>query len=82
VLHVPGLVDPEFGDVGMNRRPVYLVLGEFRRNADQPLWFSRSKLFVDNKTDAKDNSFPLAAIHCRPAKVWLYLASHACFAAL
>jgi hypothetical protein len=29
------------------RRPVYLVLGEFRPQAEQPLWFSDSKLFMD-----------------------------------
>jgi len=29
------------------RRPVYLVLGEFRPGAEQPLWFSDSKLFMD-----------------------------------
>ncbi|HET7560496.1 MAG TPA: sialidase family protein, partial [Limnochordia bacterium] len=30
------------------RRPAYLALAEFRPDADQPLWFSRSKVFVDN----------------------------------
>jgi hypothetical protein len=28
------------------RRPVYLVLGEYRPTAEQPLWFSDSKLFM------------------------------------
>lgn len=31
-----------------NRRPAYIALGEFRAGADQPIWFSESKLFVDN----------------------------------
>ncbi len=29
------------------RRPCYLALGEFRPGADQPLWFSPPKLFMD-----------------------------------
>ena len=29
------------------RRPIYLVRGEFRPTAEQPLWFSDSKLFMD-----------------------------------
>lgn len=29
------------------RNPAYLALGEFRPNADQPVWFSESKLFLD-----------------------------------
>ena len=31
------------------RTPAYLALGEFRPGADQPIWFSESKIFVDNK---------------------------------
>ena len=31
-----------------NRRPAYLALGEFRPGAEQPIWFSSSKLFMDN----------------------------------
>jgi hypothetical protein len=30
------------------RRPAFVALGEFRPNADQPLWFSRSKELADN----------------------------------
>lgn len=30
------------------RRPAFLALGEFRPGADQPLWFSESKLLMDN----------------------------------
>jgi hypothetical protein len=29
------------------RRPVYLVTGEYRPHAEQPIWFSDSKLFMD-----------------------------------
>ena len=31
------------------RTPAYIALGEFRPGADQPLWFSESKIFIDNK---------------------------------
>jgi hypothetical protein len=30
------------------RRPAFVALGEFRSGADQPLWFSESKLLMDN----------------------------------
>lgn len=30
------------------RRPAYVALGEFRPRAEQPLWFSESKEFLDN----------------------------------
>ncbi|MDM8005991.1 MAG: sialidase family protein [Phycisphaerae bacterium] len=30
------------------RRPAFLALGEFRPTADQPIWFSESKQFMDN----------------------------------
>ena len=30
------------------RAPAYLALGEFRPEADQPVWFSHSKIFLDN----------------------------------
>lgn len=36
-------------DTSWNRRPCYLVLGEFRKGADQPVWFSESKLLMDNE---------------------------------
>lgn len=31
-----------------NRRPAFIALGEFRPDADQPIWFSESKVFMDN----------------------------------
>jgi hypothetical protein len=31
-----------------NRRPAYIAVGEFRPQADQPLWFSESKVLMDN----------------------------------
>ena len=37
---------PEDSDV--HRRPAFIALGEFRPDAQQPLWFSRSKLLMDN----------------------------------
>jgi len=30
------------------RRPAFIALGEFRPTADQPIWFSESKVFMDN----------------------------------
>ncbi len=35
-------------DTRLNRRPAFIALGEFRPEAEQPVWFSRSKLFMDN----------------------------------
>ena len=35
-------------ETGKNRRPAFLALGEFRPGAEQPIWFSESKLFMDN----------------------------------
>lgn len=31
------------------RRPAFIALGEFRPQADQPVWFSESKVFMDNQ---------------------------------
>lgn len=36
------------------RRPAFIALGEFRPNADQPIWFSRSKQFADNDNRGAD----------------------------
>jgi hypothetical protein len=35
-------------DTNRNRRPSFAALGEFRPHAEQPVWFSRSKQFMDN----------------------------------
>jgi len=35
-------------ETSKNRRPSFLVRGEFRPGADQPIWFSESKLLMDN----------------------------------
>ena len=35
-------------ETGRNRRPAYIALGEVRPGADQPIWFSDSKLLMDN----------------------------------
>ena len=35
-------------ETNKNRRPAFIALGEFRPNAEQPIWFSRSKEFMDN----------------------------------
>lgn len=35
-------------ETGKNRRPAFIALGEFRPDAEQPIWFSRSKQLMDN----------------------------------
>jgi BNR repeat-like domain len=35
-------------DTGKNRRPAFIALGEYRPDAEQPIWFSESKAFMDN----------------------------------
>lgn len=35
-------------ETGKNRRPAFIALGEFREDADQPIWFSASKQLMDN----------------------------------
>jgi hypothetical protein len=35
-------------DTKRNRRPAFIALGEFRRGAEQPIWFSESKELMDN----------------------------------
>jgi hypothetical protein len=35
-------------DTHINRRPAFIALGEYRDHAEQPIWFSRSKRFMDN----------------------------------
>ncbi|RKX30234.1 MAG: hypothetical protein DRP71_15380 [Verrucomicrobia bacterium] len=35
-------------DSSWNRRPVFLLRGQFRPDAKQPVWFSRKALFMDN----------------------------------
>jgi len=36
------------------RNPAYIALGEFKPDADQPIWFSDSKLFLDNGNTGPD----------------------------
>ena len=38
--------EPE--ETNKNRRPAFIALGEFHPHAEQPVWFSRSKEFMDN----------------------------------
>jgi len=35
-------------DTSINRRPAFIALGEYRPNAEQPIWFSHSKQLMDN----------------------------------
>ena len=48
LLHHLRLEGRRYEDSAHNRRPAYLALGEFRPGADQPVWFSGSKQFMDN----------------------------------
>ena len=36
-------------ETNKNRRPAFIALGEYRPNAEQPIWFSESKEFMDNE---------------------------------
>jgi hypothetical protein len=42
------------GEIHSPRNPAYIALGEFRPNADQPIWFSDSGVFLDNKFRKRD----------------------------
>ena len=42
-----GFTDESPASESRPRNPLYLVLGEFRPRADQPVWFSPPKLFMD-----------------------------------
>jgi hypothetical protein len=45
-------VKPEH--TALPRRPAFIALGEFRPDADQPLWFSESKQLMDNDGIGED----------------------------
>ena len=36
-------------ETNKNRRPAFIALGEYRPDAEQPIWFSESKEFMDNE---------------------------------
>jgi len=42
-----GDIDSKPANTARPRRPAFIALGEFRPGADQPIWFSRSKEFMD-----------------------------------
>ncbi|MBN1490445.1 MAG: hypothetical protein JXA69_11065, partial [Phycisphaerae bacterium] len=51
LIHHPafGGRDPsKSGGPGGNRRPAFMAVGEFRPGADQPIWFSESRMLMDN----------------------------------
>lgn len=51
LIHHPEFngIDPgNSGGTTSNRRPAYIAVGEFRTDAEQPLWFSKSRLLMDN----------------------------------
>lgn len=35
-------------DTTWHRRPIYMCLGEYREGSEQPIWFSKPKLLMDN----------------------------------
>jgi hypothetical protein len=52
LVHHPafGGLDPaKSGGPDSNRRPAYFAIGEYRPNADQPIWFSESRVLMDNE---------------------------------
>ncbi len=51
LVHHPafGGTDPgKSGGLDSNRRPAYIAVGEYRPGAEQPIWFSESKMLMDN----------------------------------
>jgi hypothetical protein len=48
-------------DTGKNRRPAFIARGEFRPGAEQPIWFSDSKMLMDNDGQGIG---PLKRIEC------------------
>jgi len=51
LIHHPafnGVAPGNSGGPKSNRRPAYIAVGEFRPKAEQPLWFSQSRLLMDN----------------------------------
>jgi hypothetical protein len=44
------------------RNPMHLALGEFRDNAEQPVWFSDSKVFLDHQDEGPLRTFGVGAI--------------------
>jgi hypothetical protein len=51
LVHHPefnGVAPGNSGGPKSNRRPAYVAVGEFRPKAEQPLWFSESRLLMDN----------------------------------
>jgi hypothetical protein len=51
LVHHPafGGKDPgKSGGLESNRRPAYIAVGEYRPDAEQPIWFSESKMLMDN----------------------------------
>lgn len=57
---VEGLADPQFGQVSVNRRPVYAVYGQFDSSSEQGLVFSEPELFMDNRRGGDVNYSTLA----------------------
>jgi hypothetical protein len=51
LIHHPAFGGKDPGNSGgpkSNRRPAYIAVGEFRPGAEQPIWFSESRLLMDN----------------------------------
>jgi hypothetical protein len=51
LIHHPrfnGIKPENANGPGSNRRPAFIAVGEFRKNAEQPVWFSESRQLMDN----------------------------------
>lgn len=55
IIHHPAYKTPDLlkkykvaDKQGENRWPAFIALGEYRPDAEQPIWFSKSKLFMSN----------------------------------
>lgn len=48
-------------ETGKNRRPAYIAKGQYRPNADQPIWFSESVELMDNQSTPIG---PLGRLEC------------------
>lgn len=59
---IQGQPDPEFGDVVLNRTPVYSVVGRYDETSEQPLVFDSPNLFIDNRR-AGDTIYSTLALY-------------------
>lgn len=51
------ITDP--ANIPVPRTPAFIALGKFKPDSDQPIWFSESKIILDNKSLTPDGSFSM-----------------------